>query len=345
MKNLQNYLFELCGEYLPSGFERDAAGVQELLAPLVDECFTDRAGNIIGHRKAALPQAKKLLLDAHLDEIGLMVSRIDEHGFLHFTNLAGFSATCLPASMVVVKGVRTLPGVVATLPPHLISEEEQKKPLPLSKLVIDIGYSAEEARKLVRVGDPIVLRQSCVNLLGSRVSGKALDNRAGIAVLLDALNTLRKMPLPIELYVAFSAGEEFSGFGARQAAEALAPDEAIVVDVTHGESAGTPKEKAFPLGSGAAIGIAPVLSGEVTGQLLALAKQHRVPHVKEAMSGKTGTNSDAIASSRNGVAVGLVSIPLRYMHSGCEVIDLADMKACSCLLSWYINQGGAIRHE
>lgn len=137
-----------------------------------------------------------------------------------------------------------------------------------------------------------------------------------------------KWPLPVELYVAFSAGEEFSGFGARQAAEALAPDEAIVVDVTHGESAAPQKKRPFRLAPGAAIGIAPVLSGEVTGQLLALAKQHRVPHVKEAMSGKTGTNSDAIASSRNGVAVGLVSIPLRYMHSGCEVIDLADMKAC-----------------
>ncbi len=341
MKNLQNYLFELCGEHLPSGFEAAASGVKELLAPLVDECYTDKAGNVIGHRRSALPGAKKVLLDAHLDEIGLMVTKIDEHGFLHFTNLAGFSATCLPASMVTVKGRRPLPGIVATLPPHLLTKEESKKPLSMKKMVIDIGYSAERAKELVQVGDPIVLRQSCADLLNDRVAGKALDNRAGVAVLLDTLATLQKMPLPVELYVCFSTGEEFSGFGARHAAWALEPDEALIVDVTHGVSANTPKSKAFELGSGAAIGISPVLSGDVTAQLLSLAEQYKIPYTREAMSGRTGTNSDYIAVSKKGVRAGLVSIPLRYMHSGCEVIDLSDMKACSQLISRYIHRGGA----
>lgn len=344
MKNLQNYLFELCGEHLPSGFESAAVGVKDLLAPLVDECYSDKAGNVIGYRKAALPGAKKLMLDAHLDEIGLMVTKIDENGFLHFTNLAGFSSTCLPAAMVTVKGVRPLPGIVATLPPHLLTAEEQKQPLPMNKLVIDIGYSAERAKELVRVGDPIVLRQSCVDLLNNRVSGKALDNRAGVAVLLDALSTLQKMPLPVDLYVVFSAGEEFGGFGVRHAAWSIEPDEALVVDVTHGVSANTPKTKAFELGSGAAIGISPVLNGEVTAQLFALAEQYRIPYTREAMSGRTGTNSDGIAVTKKGVRTGLVSIPLRYMHSGCEVIDLGDMKACSQLISRYIHRGG-VKYE
>lgn len=341
MKNLQNYLFELCGEHLPSGFENTATGVKELLAPMMDECYTDKVGNIIGFRKSVLPGAKKLLLDAHLDEIGLIVTKIDEKGFLHFTNLAGFSAVCLPASLVTVKGVRPLPGIVATLPPHLLTVEEQKKPLQMKKLVIDIGYSAERAKELVRVGDPIVLRQSCADLLNNRVSGKALDNRAGVAVILDVLNTLQKMPLPVDLYVAFSTGEEFSGYGARHAVWSVEPDEALVIDVTHGVSANTPKSKAFELGSGVAIGISPVLNGEVTAQLFSLAEQYKIPFTREAMSGRTGTNSDGIAVSKNGVRTGLVSIPLRYMHSGCEVIDLADMKACSQLISRYIHRGGA----
>ncbi len=345
MKNLQNYLFELCGEYVPSGFERDAAVALELMAPLVDECRRDPAGNVIGVRKAAVPDAKKLLLDAHQDEIGLMVTGIDDQGFLHFSNLAGFSSVCLPASMVTVKGRRPLPGVVATLPPHLLTEEEQKKPLPMNKTVIDIGYTAQRARELVQVGDPIVLRQSCVNMLGTRVTGKSLDDRAGIAVLLDVLNNLKKMPLPVELYTVFSAGEEFSGFGARAAAEAIGPDEALVVDVTHGESPATPKGKAFPLGSGAAIGISPILSDRVTGQLLGLAKAYQIPYTKEVMSGRTHTNSDQIVTSRNGVSVGMVSIPLRYMHSGCETADLRDLAACSQLIMRYINQGGSKQYE
>lgn len=345
MKNLEHYLFELCGEYLPSGFEKDAENVLELLRPLVDDCWRDRAGNIIGYRRAALPGAGRLLLDAHLDEIGLMVKSIDDHGFLHFTNLAGFSPASLPAAMVTVRGKRTLPGVVATLPPHLLTKEEQKQTLPFDKLVIDIGYPAERARELVRVGDPILLRQGCVKLMGNHVCGRALDNRAGVAVLLDVLSGIEKMPLPVELYVVFSAGEEFSGFGARQAGQELVPDEALVIDVTHGQSPDTPKGKAFPLGGGAAIGIAPILSDRVTGQLLALAEKNEIPFVKEPMTGRTGTNSDYIAVSNRGVSVGLVSVPLRYMHSGCEVADLADMKAASRLIARYVNQGGAARHE
>ena len=344
MKNLQNYLFELCGEHLPSGFESHAANVKNLLAPLVDECSCDAAGNVIGYRKAAIPGAKKLLLDAHLDEIGLIVTKIDDHGFLHFTNLAGFSPVSLPATNVTVKGVRSLPGIVATLPPHLIAKEEEEKVLPMKKLVIDIGYSAEKARELVKVGDPIVLRQSCADLLSDRVCGKALDNRAGVAVLLDVLASLQKMPLPVDLYVVFSAGEEFSGFGACHAAWNIEPEEAIVVDVTHGISPNTPKEKAFALGSGAAIGIAPILCGGMTAKLTDIATRCQIPFEREAMSGRTGTNCDAIAASRCGVPTALVSIPLRYMHSGCEVVDLHDMKACSRLISRYIHQGGA-RHE
>lgn len=345
MKNLQNYLFELCGEQLPSGFECYAAAAKNLLTPLVDECYTDNAGNVIGFRKAAIPGAKKLLLDAHLDEIGLIVTEIDDNGFIHFTNLAGFSPVSLPAAMVTVKGTRALPGIVATLPPHLLSQEEAKETIPMKKMVIDIGYPAQKARELVKVGDPIILRQSCADLLNNRVCGKALDNRAGVAVLLDVLSSIQKMPIPVDLYVVFSAGEEFSGFGARHAAWSIGPDESIVVDVTHGSSPNTPKDKAFALGSGAVIGVAPILCGGMTSKLLDLADRCQIPFEKEAMSGRTGTNSDYIAASKRGVPTALVSIPLRYMHSGCEVVDLNDMKACSRLIGRYIHQGGTNRHE
>ncbi|MBQ7095292.1 MAG: M28 family peptidase [Clostridia bacterium] len=344
MKNLQNYLFKLCGECLPSGFEREEKSVEALLAPLVDEVHKDSCGNIIGCRKSAFGNAKKIMLDAHLDEIGLMVTKIDDAGFIHFTNLAGFSPIALPASSVMVKGKRNLSGVVATLPPHLLSAEERKKPIEMKKMVIDVGYPAETVRELIKVGDPIILRQGCAELLNDRITGKALDNRAGVAVILDMLTTLQKMPLAMDLYVVFSAGEEFSGFGALNAAMEIAPDEAVVIDVTHGESGGTPRGKAFPLGCGAVIGVAPILSGAVTDRLKEMAKQYVIPYEMEPINGRTGTNSDQIATSRCGVPTGLVSIPLRYMHSGCEVADLKDLKAVSDLLSRYVNRGGA-RYE
>ena len=345
MRNLQNYLFKLCSEHLPSGFESRSDRVKEILEPLVDECSVDAVGNVIGFRKAAIPGAKKLLLDAHLDEIGLIVTEIDDGGFIHFTNLAGFSPVCLPAATVTVFGTRALAGVVATVPPHLQTKEDSKKVTAIKDLVIDIGYPADKARELVRVGDPILLRQSCAELMNNRVCGKALDNRAGVAVLLDVLNSIQKMPIPVDLYVVFSAGEEFNGFGARHAAWSITPDEAIVVDVTHGESPGAPKDQSFPLGSGATIGIAPILCGGMTSKLINIAERCSIPYAKEIMSGKTGTNADSIIVSRSGVPTALISFPLRYMHSGCEVVDLNDMKACSRLIGRYIHQGGANRHE
>ncbi len=344
MRNLKNYLYELCAENLPSGFEQDAVKPLHLLRPLVDQCYQDEAGNIIGCRKAAFPGAKKLLLDAHLDEIGLVVTSVDEQGFLHFTGLThGVQTEGLPGTQVTVKGVRPLPGIIATVPPHLQKEKDRSKRAPINEMVIDIGYPAKAANELVRVGDPVILRHSCADLMNDRVTGKALDDRAGVAVILETLRRLEKMPLPVDLYVVFSAGEEFGSNGVGYAAWEIFPDEAIALDVTFATTPGLGAEKSFPLGCGAVIGVAPALNGGITDRLISLAKAQRIPYALEVMTGRTGTNSENITATRSGIPVGLISFPERYMHSGCEVVDLKDLSAAADLLCAYINQGGADR--
>ncbi len=344
MRNLKNYLYELCAENLPSGSEQEALKPLQLLRPLVDQCYQDEAGNIIGYRKAAFPGAEKLLLDAHLDEIGLIVTKVDDNGFLHFTGLTyGISTEGLPGTRVTVKGMRPLPGIIATIPPHLQKEKNRAKRSPIEKMVIDIGFSAEKARELVKVGDPVVLRHSCADLMNDRITGKALDNRAGVAVILETLRRLEKIPLPVDLYTVFSAGEEFGGFGVKNAAWELFPDEAIVLDVTFAANPGVGEEIGFPLGSGAVIGVAPALNGRMTDRMTNLAKEQKIPFALEVMTDRTGTNSENIAATRSGIPVGLISIPERYMHSGCEVVDLKDLSAAADLLCAYIHQGGMNR--
>ena len=177
-------LERLAGERGPSGFERPVAqAARELLSPLVDETWLDRMGNLIGVRRCGRPGAKKLLLDAHLDEIGLMVTGHAE-GFLRFAAIGGVDPRMLPDREVTVLTHPPLPGVVACLPPHVLTREEEDKAIPVDKLCIDVGLTQEEAQRRVPVGAPITYRGGCFPLGKKRICGKSLDDRACFAALL-----------------------------------------------------------------------------------------------------------------------------------------------------------------
>ena len=343
MDNLKNYLFELCSEFAPSGKEDLLLSLERLATPLADKVYRDSVGNLIAVKYCGIPGAKKIMADAHADEVGLLVTHVDDKGFIHFDNHTGLDDKILPSATVTVLGTRALTGVIATIPPHLLKNVDKSCVIPKNEMIIDVGYDADTVRRLVKVGDLITLRGGCADLLNNFVMGKSFDNRASCAVLLSVMSMLKKVKPRADVYFVFSAAEEFSGYGAKTAAFDICPDEAVVLDVTFGIDPFTKSTKGKKLGDGVAIGISPMLESSMSDTLKGMATSHAIPYQLEIMNGRTGTNADKIITTRSGVPTALLSIPLRYMHSAGEVVSLDDMKSTARLLLCYLEyKGGGI---
>ena len=252
--DIRQTIERLCGSGAPSGFEGPAAAAaRELLEPLMDQVWTDRLGNVIGARRCGRPGAKKLLLDAHLDEVGMVVTG-HKDGFLRFA-ANGVDVRMLPGRELTILTDPPVLGVVACLPPHVLLAEDREKAPELKDLLIDVGLGQEEAQRRIPVGTPVVYRSGFA-LLGERqVCAKALDDRACFAALLRAAELLRDEALDVDLYILGSVCEEVGGVGARVGAQALAPDFCVAVDVTHGRTLDSSKDESFAMGGGPAVGL------------------------------------------------------------------------------------------
>ena len=338
--NYEEMLGRLCALSGPSGFEEKVArAAEELLRPLVDETYTTRLGSVVGVRRCGRENAPRLLLDAHLDEIGFMVTGHDE-GFLRFAPLGGVDPRMLPDREVVVLTDPPIHGVVACLPPHVQTAEDMDKSLPIKDLFIDVGLSQEEAERHIPVGTPAIYRGGCAPLGEELLCGKALDDRAGFAVLLDVLERLREKELNVDLYVLGSTQEETHSTGAITAAYEIAPRMCVAVDVTHGDSPDASKNETFKLGGGPVIGVGPNCARSLSGRLKELTKELDMPIQLEVMSGSSGTNAWPIQVSREGVATAVVSIPERYMHTPVEVVSKKDLEDTAKLLAALVESLG-----
>ena len=338
--NYEQTLANLCALSGPSGFEESItrAGA-ELLRPLADEVYFTRLGSVVGLRRCGRENAPKLLLDAHLDEIGFIVTGHEE-GFLRFAPLGGVDPRMLPDREVVLLTDPPIPGVVACLPPHVQTAEDMDKSLPIKDLVIDVGLSQEEAEKRILVGTPAAYRGGCAPLGEDLLNGKALDDRAGFAVLLDVLERLRGKELGVDLYVLGSTQEETHSSGAITAAYEIAPNLCVAVDVTHGDSPDASKNETFKLGGGPVIGVGPNCARSLSGRLKELAVELDMPVQTEVMSGSSGTNAWPIQVSREGVATAVLSIPERYMHTPVEVVSRQDLEQTALLLAGFVERLG-----
>ncbi len=327
-------LERLAAERGPSGFERPVAeAARELLAPYVDETWFDRLGNLIGVKRCGREKAKKLLLDAHLDEIGLMVTGHAE-GFLRFTEIGGVDPRMLPDREVTVLTDPPLFGVVTCLPPHVLSREEADKAASMDKLYLDVGLTQDEALARVPIGTPVVYRGGCAPLGEGRLCGKSMDDRSCFAALLLCAEQLQDAKLDVDVYFMGSTREEVSGAGASCGTFAIAPDFCVAVDVTHGETPDVrdPKDRTFPLGGGPVIGVGPNMTRWMTKRLRDKAEALDMPYQLEVMTGDTGTNAWGMQIAREGVATAVVSLPLRYMHTPVEVLDREDLEKLGRLL-------------
>lgn len=326
-------LERLCSVGAPSGFERPAALMaKEMLESVMDEAWIDRMGNAIGVRRCGIPNAKKLLLDAHLDEIGLVVTGM-KNGFLRFGTIGGVDPRMLPDRELTILTEPPLFGVVACLPPHVLSAEDREKAPPIQDFYVDTGLSQEEAERLIPIGTPMVFRDTFTKLGESQLCSKAMDDRACFVTLLRAAELLQDKELDVDLYIMGSTREEIGGSGAKVGTQAIDPDFCIAVDVTHGKTPDSPAGKACVIGGGPAIGIGPNMTRWMTKRMFAKAEENDIKVQKEVMEGNTGTNGWGMQICNEGIATSVVSLPLKYMHTPVEVLEISDMENVAQLLA------------
>ncbi|WP_457944557.1 M20/M25/M40 family metallo-hydrolase [Caproiciproducens sp. LBM24188] len=336
MNELKELLFRLCAAPGTPGDEHAAAQIAAKELSRYGEASIDPMGNVIA--KLGKKGAKEhIMLDAHIDQIGLIVTGIDDAGFLHIDRSGGVDRRVLPGSPVLVYGREVLHGIVCCTPPHL-SDGSEDKVEPIDKLSVDVGLSKEEAEHLIQPGDRILLYAEPKALLGSRVSAAALDDRAGVAALIRCVQLLADTDLNCELTVVCSSREEVGGQGAMTGTYSVNPTRAIAVDVSFAAQPDVPPEKCGKLGGGPMIGIAPALDRIMSDRFVELAKAAGMPYKLDVMGGSTGTNCDEISVTRKGVPSALISIPLRYMHTQVEVIDLNDVENVAKLMADYIKE-------
>lgn len=339
MNQLQEMLFRLCSAPGAAGREDGAAQVAAEMLSFLPNVKIDTLGSVVA--SFGNPKSKRhILLDAHLDQIGMLVTSVDENGFLKVARDGGMDRRVLPGSRVVVYGKETLNGIVCCLPPHLTDGGEDHVP-DITEMAVDVGLTKEEANELVQPGDVVLLPGEPRRLLGSRVTGAALDDRAGCAALIRCAQLLQETTLSCRVTVLLSTREEVGSQGAETAAFREEPDMAIAVDVSFADQPGVPAHKCGKLSEGPMIGVSPVLDKNITETLKRLAKENEIPFQLEVMGGTTGTNADEINVTRGGVPCGLVSIPQRNMHTPAEICDLKDIENVARLLAAFIREVGA----
>lgn len=305
-----------------------------------DTTETDAFGNVYGIRKCGKKGAKCLLLDAHVDEIGLIVTG-QKDGFLTFTTLGGVDSRILPAREVVVLSDPPRHGVITVSPPHLLTAAEMENALKIEDLYIDVGAEGEAD---VKIGTPVVFDSELVRLRENYISARALDDRASLAAILHAVDMLNGKKLAFDIVVVASAQEELGCRGASVAGYTVNPDWAIVVDVTHATTPGADKSSTFDAGSGVAIGVGPNMTKKMSNALINVAKDKKIPHTIEVCAGNSGTNAWTVQTVREGIATALLSIPLKYMHTPVETVKKNDIEAVAKLIyefALHLSAGGA----
>ena len=319
------------------GYEEPVAALKRSeSAVCVDAFDSDRLGSLIGIKRATIPaeQPRKVMLAAHMDEIGLMVREIED-GFIYLHRISGIDPRVMMAQPVLVHGARVLPGVVATMPPHMLAEADRRKYPTIDALVVDVGLPADEVAQLVRIGDLVTVEGPMIDLKGRKVAAKAMDDRACIAVITTCLQMLRTMNHSWDVYAAATVQEEVGLRGATTAANHIQPDCAIALDVGFAEQPGvTPG--AGKLGDGPQLGIGANFHPKMVKRLQDVAAYYDIKWQADIMPARTGTDAWAIQVSRGGVPTALLSIPLRNMHSPVETLDLKDIERCGRLLAHFI---------
>ncbi len=305
----------------------------ELMSGLCDEMWTDSMGNLIALKRSGQPEAKRVMLCAHMDEIGFIVTYIEDTGFLRVAPVGGINFVGVAFSELVSER-----GVVGLCVPEAKTKPED---ISTSTVYVDIGAkSKKDAERRVKLGDFFVQRPTLTRLMGNRVAGRPLDNRLGCTVLLDVARSVAQARLSCDVYFVFSAQEEVGCRGARTAAFSIAPDYAIAFDTTTSGDVISSPPRVCSLGAGAGIKIqdaSAICNKEVVDILVELARESSIPYQCELKT-YGGTDTGSIQLAGAGSRAGAITVPIRYTHSGVECCDMADAKAASALAKKFIER-------
>lgn len=319
----------------PVAIAGSEADVAEVIKKLLcehgcEDIRNDHMGNIIGEYKCGKENAPRLMLEAHMDEIGLMVSGYSDEGSLLFVSVGGFDQKVLPGSEVTVHTENgDIYGIIGAKPPHLITD--RSKAVKMADMSIDIGFCKDEAMKKVKIGDLISFNTAFTELEGY-VAGRCFDDRAGVAAIIKTLEYVKSLKIECDIICAVTVQEELGMRGARVVCESAKVDAAICIDAGFGTSANS--SEGFDLGSGVIVSVGPNLHPKLNKLIFDAASEYKIDVTSDVENGNTGTNAWEVQVAGVGVPVSLLSFPLRYMHSTYEVIDCADIEAIAHLCAY-----------
>ena len=334
---LTDKIKRLTAIYGVSGDEfRVAKIAAEMMAPYCDRVEIDDFGNVLGYRDCGIPGAKTVMLDAHIDQIGFLITEVTEEGFLRFTTVGGVDQRMLLGSeLTVLTKKGPILGIVAAIPPHLQKDGDDKKSVPIPEMVVDIGMTGEQAKKVVRVGDYMAFANDAMELQGDALCGKAFDDRACLVCLLHTMDLLQGKPLAVNVVVSASTKEETGFQGGISAGFKVQPDYAIAVDVTHARTGDAP-QVIVKLGDGPNVDMGSNSNPKFAKRVIEVARAKQIPHIVTSCPAGSGTNAWPIQMQGQGVTTLVVSLPLKYMHSPVEMLRMSDVKNVGKLLAAFI---------
>ncbi len=328
-------LKKLCTAKGVSGREENISKLlKDEISKYADEVIIDKSNNVIA--KIGDIEEHNIMLDAHLDEIGFVVTYIDENGFLKVSQCGGMDMRVVQDTRFkVLADSGEITAVVCCLPPHLADGGEDKAP-SADSIYLDTGLSPDRVKELIQIGDAVAYDSTPIVLLNNRFACCSTDNRASCALLLRVAQLIKENPVNTGVTFAFTSQEETYGKGASTAAFSIYPDEAISVDVSFARQRGVEAFEGGEMGKGAMICISPVLSRRMSYKFISLAKENNIPYQLEVTGGLTGTNADKISITRSGIPTAVVSIPQRNMHTGAEIVSIDDIESIAQLIYEYI---------
>ncbi len=339
MTEILPFLKELISAPGLSGYEKPVRHlIEETWKPLTDELSVSRLGSLHGLKRGeGMEPRPGILLAAHMDAIGLMVTSVVAD-WLHVTAIGGLDQRVLPGQLVTVHAREDLAGVIVQPPAHLLPEDAQEGPVALQYLLVDTGLSHAELQRQVRTGDLISFEREPLDLTGETLAGRSLDNRTSLAALTQCLQELQARRHLWDVWVVASAQEEETLGGARTSAFQLRPHLAVAVDVTFGRSPGCPEHKTYPLDKGPTLGWGPNIHPGLYKSFKDLADRLEIPYQVEVMPRHSGTDAFAMQIVAEGIPSMVIGIPLRYMHTPVEVVAMKDITRTGHLLAEFIAQ-------
>ncbi|HKM42642.1 MAG TPA: M42 family metallopeptidase [Limnochordia bacterium] len=321
-----------------SGYEHGLTSPLRESCPWADEIKIDKLGNVIMLKKGqGTGPRPKVMLAGHMDEIGLIITKIEKDGFLRFGTIGGFDQRVLLAQEVVVHGKKPFTGVIGAKPPHIQVAGEQGKSVSMEDLFIDVGFDNQaQTEEHIRIGDLVTMKRDVLDLQGSFMAGKSFDDRAGVAAIFECFKVLAGVSHEADVYGVATVQEEVGLRGAITSTYGIVPDIGIAIDVSFGDSPGLPESDTIKLGQGPGVAIGPHVHPKVYARMVETAKEWNISFSLDPSPYPGGTDTYAIQVARAGVATILLSIPLRYMHTPIETIDYEDVRKTGRLMAMFI---------